>query len=204
MPGRSLALIRGSRDNSIGVKRTQLLAAEHIPAKATVIHWTADFRIVQLRRYGAEREAGDERRYKRRVFTSRYFLILLILFSYFPSVKLRREFNKLATLSYLLTSLMSVSKPPLVLTSPPTISGVTGWTQKPFEAASVDSSDDDVPLRDKRRREGVSSSNKTSFRRAFTPSPPAGSVKHHGRGDGPFLQRGRILGEVAVRVSSML
>jgi hypothetical protein len=39
-------------------------------------------------------------------------------------LKFRREFNKLAILSYLLTSSMSVSKPLLVLTSLPANPGV--------------------------------------------------------------------------------
>jgi hypothetical protein len=57
--------------------------------------------------------------------------------------------------------------------------------QEPFKSTSVDSSDDDynVPLRDKRRRDGVPSSIENSIPRAHALSPPVGSQKHHGEGD---------------------
>jgi hypothetical protein len=60
---------------------------------------------------------------------------------------------------------MSASKPLSVPTSPPI---AKDWAQKPFEASSVDSSDDDddVPLRDKRRRDGIPSGIENSFHRA--------------------------------------
>jgi hypothetical protein len=66
----------------------------------------------------------------------------------------------------------------------------------PFAAAIVDiSDDDDVPLRDKRQRDGVPSSFENSFRCARAPSPPAGSVKYHGRGDGLVSLARQDIGE---------
>jgi hypothetical protein len=56
------ALIRGSRENWIWAKITQLLAKGHIPAEAMVIYRTVDFNIVRLELHHVAEKGSEDKR----------------------------------------------------------------------------------------------------------------------------------------------